>query len=239
MDSEERHELQENDLAAFFKNFGEFWNQYGTWIVATVAAVALVFAGYNLITSQIETARQNAWLDLYGSVSYESYQLVAEEHSGKPAVVAAANLRGADLLLAQANEPTRVTRTSPTTSGLLNRDEALATAESMYQAAYDAAPDVLFRLNALEGLGVVAESRYDLDAARQRYTVHHRRSRRGVPELAGPGRATPRPAQHPHRRPRRVRPRPRPSLSPGDSARGNAARAVSRPLSPPTPPLAV
>ena len=170
MDSEERHELQENDLAAFFKNFGEFWNAYGTWIVATVAAVALVFAAYNLITSQIETARQNAWLDLYGSVSYESYQLVAEEHSGKPAVVAAANLRGADLLLAQANEPTRG-EDEQETSGLLSRDEALATAEAMYQAAYDAAPDVLFRLNALEGLGVVAESRYDLDAARQRYTA--------------------------------------------------------------------
>ena len=170
MDSEERHELQENDLAAFFKNFGEFWEEYGTWIVGAVAAIAIVFAAYNLITSQIETAKQNAWLDLYGSVSYESYQLVAEEHSGKPAVVAAANLRGADLLLAQANEPTRG-EDEQETSGLLNRDEALATAESMYRAAHDAAPDLVFRLNALEGLGVVAESRYDLDAARERYTA--------------------------------------------------------------------
>ncbi len=168
MDSDERHELQENDLAEFFKNFGEFWNKYGTWIVGVIAAVAIVFAAYNLITRRAETARQNAWLDLYGSVTYESYQLVADEHSGNPAVVAAANLRGADLLLAQANEPAR-SEDDLETSGVLNRDEALDTAEQMYQAAYDAAPDPVYRLNALEGLGVVAESRYDLDAARQRY----------------------------------------------------------------------
>lgn len=184
MDSEERHELQENELAEFFKNFGEFWNKYGTWIVGVIAAVAIVFAAYNFITQRAEAARQTAWLDLYGAVTYESYQLVAEQHSGNPAVVAVANLRGADLLLAQANEPTRGDD-DDATSGVLGRDESLDTAADMYQKALDAAPDVVYRLNALEGLGVVAESRYELDKARQRYEAIIKEAGEGYPSWRG------------------------------------------------------
>jgi hypothetical protein len=168
LDPEERKELDQNDLARFFENFGEFWNKNGTWLVATIAIIAIVYAGYNIITRRAMEKQEVAWFDLYGSASHESFRLTADEHDDVPAVAALANLRGADLLMAKVNDPNRDEDGKVGDTGL-TPEEALDTAEAMYQQAMEVAEHLVYTLNALEGLGVVAESRFDLEQARTHY----------------------------------------------------------------------
>lgn len=157
-DSQDPHDLEsQSEFSNFFTDVKIFWDKFGTPVVGVLAVVAIIFAGYNLITKRAEQARQNAWLDLYGSTTPESLDVVVQS-TKNPAVRTAANLRAADLLLAESNTATE-------------EDAAaiLTTAAGHYQAALDDAPHVIYKLNALDGLGVVAESRYDADAARKFY----------------------------------------------------------------------
>jgi len=141
----------------FFQDVSKFWNAFGTPLVGAIAVIAIVYAGYNLITSRAEASRQNAWIDLYSSPSPESLQLVVDV-TKNPTVRAVANLRAADLLLAES-----VIASEPDAKAILG------TARDHYQAALDDAPHDIFKLNALDGLGVVAESLYDTDQAQASY----------------------------------------------------------------------
>lgn len=163
MDSQERHELQQNDLAAFLGDFGRFWERWGTAIMGTLAIAALVFAGYNLIAGRAEAARQNAWLDLYGSTSVESLELVSAD-TKNPVVRALANLRAGDLRLAEANRAEDAEAVALLDQAAAYYQVALETTDQL-----DPAQQQVLRLNAMEGLGVVAESRYDTAKAREQY----------------------------------------------------------------------
>ena len=118
----------------------------------------MVYFGWNFYHTRTAQNRENAWADLYGVNSQSMVDLVAED-AGDPAVEALALLRGGDLALAEHQ-------------GLADPAgdaELLAKAEARYTAALDAAPHDLYRLNALEGLAIVAESQRDADAARGFY----------------------------------------------------------------------
>ncbi len=172
MDSQQRHELEQNDLAAFLGDFGTFWNRWGTPIVGTLALAALIFAGYNLITQRAHSSRETAWLDLFGSTSVESLQLVAED-TNNAAVRTLANLRAGDLRVAEANA-LEVAAGRP----------LLEEARAHYRAALDAAPHKVYELNALEGLAVVAESLYETDGARELYERVKSAAGQGYPQWA-------------------------------------------------------
>lgn len=151
-------EHDQSDIASFFEGFTAFWNKHGTWIVGTVAVAAIIFAGYNLITKRAQAAQENAWLELYGSSTPESLRLVAETYKD-PAVRALASLRAGDLLVAQAAAPE-----ADADPELLLND-----AQEMYSNALDIASDTIYKLNALEGLASVAESRHDVETAKTYY----------------------------------------------------------------------
>ncbi|MEM7625514.1 MAG: hypothetical protein AAF333_07800 [Planctomycetota bacterium] len=151
-------ELEDSgEFSNFFNDVAAFWDRFGTPLVGILAVAALIFAGYNLITQRAIAAKQNAWIDLYGSASVDSLQLVVDT-TKSPVVNTVANLRAGDLLIAE--------------SRAADGDKVQAildNAAGHYQAALDGAPHTLYKLNALDGLAVVAESRFETDKAREYY----------------------------------------------------------------------
>lgn len=98
MDSEHRHELQENDLRESLSNWRETWDKYGTPITVAVLLVVVVFAGYRLYDTYTASKREAAWGELSQTSSPEGLAQVAEQHSLQP-VRMLALLRAADLHL--------------------------------------------------------------------------------------------------------------------------------------------
>lgn len=177
MDADHRHELKENDLAEFLTHFGEWWQKHGTKLTVIVLVVVATYAGKRLIDTRSNAALEGAWGDLATSTSPESYQFVAQSHA-VPAVKALANLRGADLLLAQAVVPPDDEQEAQATTDN-DPHQALLDAAAMYQQVIDAPSALLaYKLNAHLGLAAVAESFQQWGQAQQHYNT--------VLDLAGP-----------------------------------------------------
>ena len=182
MDSEHRHELQENDLRESLSNWRELWSKYGTPITVAVLVVVVAFAGYRLYGTYTSSKREAAWQELAQTSSPEGLAQVAEQHSIK-AVRMLALLRAADLHLEQAifvaepaagegedgdNGESAVQALRP--AEIEEQKQRLTRAETMYQRVLEEAEAAEFRVNALLGLAAVAESREQWDAASDRYT---------------------------------------------------------------------
>ena len=101
MDSEQRHELQENDLRESLRNWREAGSKYATPITLVVLLFAIVFGGYRLYDMYTSSKREAAWRELAETSSPEGLAQVAEQHSVEP-VRMLALLRAADLHLEQA-----------------------------------------------------------------------------------------------------------------------------------------
>ena len=160
METRDPHQAEladHGEFSNFFSDVKTAWDRYGTPIVGGLAIIAIVYAGYNIFTKRAVQAQQNAWIDLYTATSPESLEVIAQTVN-RPAVRTVANLRAADLLVAEAG-----TATDEDAPAILD------TAKSHYTAALDEADHVVYRLNALDGLGVVAESLGRPDEARDRY----------------------------------------------------------------------
>lgn len=195
MDSEQRHELKENDLQQFFENFGEFWSKHGNTLLITVTLILLVVFGIRMYRSTVSSAHDAAWFDLANANSPASLKQVALDHSD-PTVQAIAYLHAGDMLL---DEALRDSATTPvpeesaidngtddgSTEGESATDElpdlgideadtpdaeqALAEAEALYGVVLNESEHALFRINALLGLGAVAEARRDWAEAAKWY----------------------------------------------------------------------
>ncbi len=147
----------QGEFSSFFSDIKAFYDKLGTPVVGVLAIAAIIFAGYNLITKNREAALQNAWLDLSLSNSPDSLEVFIED-TKNDAVRTVAHLRAGDLLLAE--------------SRTANEEDAaaiLATAATHYQSALDEAPHLIYELNALDGLAVIAESQYDTTKASELY----------------------------------------------------------------------
>ncbi|MEM1447256.1 MAG: hypothetical protein AAGF84_14450 [Planctomycetota bacterium] len=147
----------EGELSSFFSDIKTFYDKLGTPVVGVLAIAAIIFAGYNLISKNREAALQNAWLDLYASTSPESLEVTAQD-TKNPAVRSKAHLNAGDLLLAESR-----------TASEEDAAAILDTAQGHYEAALAEAPHVIYELNALDGLAVLAESRYDTVKAEEFY----------------------------------------------------------------------
>ncbi len=146
------------------------WNRYGTPITTVLAVILISYAAWNFFHANKQNAQNEAWSALAASTSPASYRGVAED-TGDAAVRQIARLAAADLLLDEAvRAPLSADASQPEGDPLLQ-------AEALYQATLDEAEAArsgvaghpLYRLNAMEGLGVVAESRRDADLARERF----------------------------------------------------------------------
>lgn len=177
MDSEERHELKENDLAEILRNFGDWFNEHGTKVLIAIIIVAATFTGYNFYTTSVQQRHDNAWTDLGNAIAPEDYLQVARSYD-EPTVQTLAYLRGGDLFrrraigryepLALVNEGLEALETPEDPSPEADLEQAAA----MYQRVLELNPEhtpAIYRTNALIGLGAVAESRRAWDQAREHY----------------------------------------------------------------------
>ncbi len=190
MDSEHRHELQENDLAEFLANFGQFWNKHGNTILTVALIVAVVFFGKRWYDSSVATAHEAAWSDLANATSPAALQAVADSHSD-PSVRSLAYLRAGDLLLKKASQlatpsaeqarlsadpsadPTPQPPADPEDShdaAQMTPQQALESAAAMYQRVVrDGQLPRVYRFNAQLGLACVAEEQEDWGEAARQY----------------------------------------------------------------------
>ncbi|MEX0655013.1 MAG: hypothetical protein WD534_00520 [Phycisphaeraceae bacterium] len=172
MDSEERHELKENDLAEFFSNFGHWWENYGNVVLLVLVIAAGSFAGYRLYSAWSTEAHEMAFADLAATTTAAGYSDIAEEHR-HPTVQALAYLRGGDAAMDQAVRPRETAEAEDTSEEAdaagMSRAQALDRAEAMYRRAQETARQPVFRVNALLGLAQVAETRGQWDQATRYY----------------------------------------------------------------------
>ncbi|NBC10184.1 MAG: tetratricopeptide repeat protein, partial [Planctomycetes bacterium] len=178
MQSEERHELKQNDLQEFLANFGEFWKQWGNSILIVITLAVIGFAGYRIYNTRMQTRYENTWADLALTSSPASFAELGESLP-YPAARAVANLNGADLYLQEATNP------SPAEAGTLSSEEKLNRAEQLYQAALDEDVHEALRLNALVGLAEVAVARQQFDAATEQFEQIAERAGEAYPVHAG------------------------------------------------------
>ncbi len=173
MDTQERHELKQNDLEEFLRNFKEWWSKNQNTVLAVIAIAAICFMAFSLWTSHSERVHEEAWSTLAMKSSPETHRQLALSHDNRTIRMLAA-LRGADGFLAEANEPAEsISGTNEASQDTLNK------AEELYQLVIDEAEFNEYRINALFGLAAVAENRHNWEQARNYYQQ--------VIETAGPG----------------------------------------------------
>lgn len=164
MDSKERHELKDNDLAEFLENFGDFWGKHGNGILVVAIAVMAVWFGMKYYRSSVSVGHDNAWADLAATSTPQGYRERAVENASYAGVPHLALLRGAEAYHKQAIK-LKQDEGGDEDTGVMSAEESLDAADKMFnQVLSSDAPDP-YRANAAVGLANLAETRGDFDAA--------------------------------------------------------------------------
>lgn len=183
MDSEHRHELKENELLEFFRNFRQWWDKHGTYVLIVIVVVLATIVLVRWLSGRAE--RQQAALDAEYAQLVDNRQVnsddallafvqrISAEH---PAIAASAAIDRGDLRLRQATIGTtgedglQIDPTEPTLSD--PQRTLYERAGDFYQAVLaieGLEPGSLHRLNAHMGLGAVTLELGDVAAAREHY----------------------------------------------------------------------
>lgn len=107
MDSKQRHELQENDLANMLTgaksvwNDKEWWTRYGNYILLVLLLVSAAFLAKKWADSRTAAVNEQKWADLGLANSPESFDGIASSYSDS-VVKSLALLRAGDLLAQRA-----------------------------------------------------------------------------------------------------------------------------------------
>jgi len=174
MDSEHRHELKENDLYAFFRNFKTWWAKHGTQTLLVILLCVLALTAYRHFRGKDFRELDAAWSE-YASVStVEGRQQIAGVYVNRPGLSNLALLDAADELAMrvfsfdEAGMPTSATTTELTQE----QRETLEQAAALYQRVIDAPQPTqpsLHLLNARMGLASVHETLGEWDQAEVQY----------------------------------------------------------------------
>jgi len=178
MDSEHRHELKENDLLEFFRNFRQWWTKYGTQTLLVILIAVLAVTAYRYFQGKEARELNAAWSDYAAASTPESLQQVAGIHVNRPGLSNRALLDAADQLFNRAigvgedGMPAPADRLEPTDE----QRKTLEQAAKLYQRVIDAPQPTepsLHKLNARMGLASVREAldEWDLAAAQYRAVV--------------------------------------------------------------------
>ncbi len=169
MDSDHRHELKENDLAEFMRNFGQFWTRWGNSLLLVVLVVLIAVVSVQMITAHRFRRHEQNWSSLEFETSPAALASVAETVSHPP-IRALAHLRAGDALLRGEAVDAVSSPDDASASGPAAAQRRLRQAAEHYEAVRQMADaDALFKLNALLGLAAVAESQRQWDLAQQLY----------------------------------------------------------------------
>jgi hypothetical protein len=198
MDSQHRHELQENDLQRFIFHFRAWWDLYWRPVVLAISLVALVIMARRFLVERGELSRQSAQLDLATISNPEAAKTVARSYDD-PVIKAQALLAGADLSLMRAVNPAAAepvregsTTTAPAVPAPAATSPAalIKTAGEMYKSVL-ALSDVnpVFFINARLGLAAVAEAQSDWPEAKAQYQQTIKLAEKDFPVIAAQARA--------------------------------------------------
>lgn len=164
MDSKERHELKDNDLAEFLENFGDFWGKNGNTIMVIVIAVMAVWFGTRYYRSSAAIGHDNAWADLAATSTPAGYRERAVENAGHEGVPHLALLRGAEAYHQQAIK-IKQDEGGEVDESVMSSEDSLDAAEEMFNQLLASDAPAPYQANAAVGLANVAETRGDFDAA--------------------------------------------------------------------------
>ena len=186
MDTEHRHELKENELYEFFRNFRDWWDKHGlsTMLIVLVALAGFLF--YRWYSGKEHRELNTAWTAMTDTSSPEGLVRVADEHGDREGVRAYALLQAAHLLSQEAI----LGQTGMTAEGASldaeQRELRLERAAELYQRVIELGEPRLMVLNARFGLAAVYESMGRFDEAREQYEQAARGSQlySGLAEIA-------------------------------------------------------
>jgi hypothetical protein len=172
MDSQERHELKQNDLQEFLSHFKEWWDKHGTTILLALIVVILGFYGWRWYSTKDVKARQAAWSAVQLAATPEGLQDAAALHADVRGAWGRAMLDAADALASQANlgiEPSAAGQPGQeVTLTPEQRQRKRQLAADLYQRVIDQA-EGLFAINARFGLAAINESMGEFDKAAAQY----------------------------------------------------------------------
>jgi hypothetical protein len=174
MDSQHRHELEQNDLAEFIVHFREWWVQHGlkTLLMILVVVVAL-FAWQRYKVGQINRHNER-WLEMSQASSPAAYHELAKLYDDA-GYTALAHLRAGDVALRKVvgGDNPLAAYGIPSQEPVLTDEEKadlLDGAEQDYNAVIGmSGADQMIRLNAMLGLAAVYETKQQWDDARGLY----------------------------------------------------------------------
>ncbi len=172
MDSQERHELKQNDLAEFLSHFKQWWDKHGTtFLLVLVIAIGGLY-GYRWYTTKEHRRKHAAWSAVMAAGTPEALQDVAAQHADVDGAWSRATLDAADSLASQANlgvEPSAAGQPDQSTDLTEEqRQRKLELAEKLYQQVIERGTP-LFAANARAGLAAVYESMGEFDKAAAQY----------------------------------------------------------------------
>lgn len=169
MNSERRHELQQNELAAYLERLNKALDPYKYFVVCGVAVVFCLLIGWGFFSSTTEGKRSDATLglinasaarDATGSRDAEAFAKIGDDFPDT-AAGARARLYQADLYLGEG------IRLLYTNRG--DGEDMLDQATGVYREALDASDDILVQSRAHFGIARAAEARGDIEAAIKSY----------------------------------------------------------------------
>lgn len=181
MDSQHRHELQENDLANALTgarsiwNDKDWWTRYGNKILLVLLLLSSAFLAKTWADNRTAAAHEQQWADLGMANSPESLDGVASSYSDTT-VKSLALLRAGDLLAqrAAAGEMVVTSFTDPTATqpSTVTTDPAKDAADAILRYQKVIGMDrvnPLVRLNAMLGLASTYEDQKDWTNAKATY----------------------------------------------------------------------
>ncbi len=174
MDSQERHELKQNDLYEFLTHFKQWWEKNGTGTLLIICCLLGGVVGYRWYSGREARFLNDAWSELAMAQEPEQMVRVAEDYPDTP-VAAKALLRAADRLQEQAlfgipdetgNAPPRILNPEQTQQ---YRERAVKLYQNVLEQGHSGDQPSLIALNARLGLAAAYESLGQFDQAEQQY----------------------------------------------------------------------
>ena len=174
MDSHDRHELKQNDLAEFFTHFKEWWDKHGTSLLLAIILVLGGMYAYRWYSTKEHKAKHAAWSAVLAAGTPEAMQDMAAQYADISGAWCRATLDAADSLANQANLGVEPSAAGQPGQDINLTDEQrqrkLELAEKLYQQVIDRGTP-LFVLNARAGLAAAYESMSEFDKAAAQYAA--------------------------------------------------------------------
>lgn len=173
MDSRERHELKQSELAEFVTHFWPWCKKHGPNTLLVILIFVSIYVGVQWYRTRHVRALTEAWSAYNIAVAdrqAKSLERVARDYEDMPALRSMALLNAADMLLGQVVFGRRDTEEQNADESVSRRSD-LERAGLLYKQVIDGGEPVLMVLNAHFGLAAVQETVGEFGLAQEQYAA--------------------------------------------------------------------